>query len=42
VFSNFFLENLVFDEVMWKYVYIVELDRPQMTICYVTWALRAR
>jgi hypothetical protein len=34
---TFFLENLVIDELMWKN--IVELDRPQMTIYYVTWAL---
>jgi len=29
----------VIDEIMWKN--IVQLDRPQMTIYYVTWALRA-
>jgi alpha-D-ribose 1-methylphosphonate 5-triphosphate synthase subunit PhnH len=31
MFSNFFKKIAVFFEVMWKY--IVEPDRPQMTIC---------
>ena len=39
VFTNFFLENLAIDEIMWKNT--VELDRPQMTVYYFTWALHA-
>jgi hypothetical protein len=39
VFSDFFLEDLAIDEVIWKNT--VELDRPQMKLYYITWALRA-
>jgi hypothetical protein len=39
MFSNFFFENLVVHEIMWKNM--VQPDRPQMTIQYSVCAVHA-